>query len=464
MAPADAPPAEARTLGDALKISFRVLRVMFALLLVAFLLSGVFTVDQNEVAVRTAFGRITGGGAGQGLAPGSGPYFRWPSPVGEVVRVPTVERLLRIDQSFVFRPSNPGATLAEAEVQPGPPDPAFGFLLTGDRNIVYARYDVLYRIRPDDVVAFLQKAGPADPAAVSRLEDEARIELLFAHADQLVRAAVEEAVVVDAAGRSIDAFRANRDAEGATQTDTQEAIRSATQRSLDSLEAGIEVTSVTRPEATVPPSVRAAFNALNAALQLQSNFVSQGQAERVSTLTTTAGEAGRALLLAIDAYDVADAAEDAELIDAATVAINTLLAGEPVGPVLTDLAQSFSADDALAARLLAEAEASPGATVGGTAFEVVRRARGEATVLRSRAESLKTRTLNLLPAYEQDPVTIRNRLVLSTLRELLGSEGATVEYLPDTERVTVQVPPDAERQRDAERRRLGLDQQQTGGG
>ncbi|MEM1012282.1 MAG: SPFH domain-containing protein [Planctomycetota bacterium] len=445
-----------RGLGDALKISFVVLRALFALLLVAFFLTGVFTVNQNEIAVRMSFGKITGAGAGEALTPGSGPYFRWPSPVGEVVRVPTTDRLLRIDRSFVFQARNPGAPLAEQEPVPGQQDANFGLLLTGDRNIIYARYDVLYRVRPDDsVIAFLTRAGPEDPAAVERMEGEARLNALFANADVIVRTAVEEAVVADASSRTIDAIRANRSAEGVTQTDTQDAIRAAAQQTLDELDVGIELTSVTRPEATVPPSVRAAFDALNAALQFSATSVSNGEAFRRTTMTTTAGDAAEGLLLAIEAYDFADAAENEELLAAAEEAIERILGGEEVGLVLTTLAASVE-DELLSQRLEAESVANASAVISGTAFEAVRRARTEASTLRRQAESLEERTMKLLPAFRDDPNRVRARLVLSTLRDILGRDEATVEYLPETERLVIQVPADPERARDAERRRLGI--------
>jgi membrane protease subunit HflK len=454
--------AAGRSLGDALAISFKVLRVLFALLLVAFLLSGVFTVNSDEVAVRTAFGRITGGGEGQALQAGSGPYFRWPRPVGEVVRIPTAERELRINNAFAFQTNNLGSVLAEAQFARAPYDPQFGLLLTGDRNIVFARYRVLYQVRPEDAIAFLQNAGPDDLAALASTEDPDN-NLLFARADEIVAAAVEEAIVADTASRDIEAFRSNRAAtadgdDAAAAEASQDTIRAKAQATLDRLGTGLRITNIYRPETTVPPPVRPSFDALNAALQIRSQIVSQSQAARRTTLTSVAGEASSALLLAIDAYDNADAAEDEATRDAAAETIRRILAGEPVAAPLRDLAADLDDDDPLRNLLLAEVERQPNATVSGRAFELISNARTDASTIRREAESLVNRTQSLLAEYERDPARVRARLLLATVRSILGRDSATVEYIPSIGRLNDVIPPDPDRPNEAERRQLGLEQ------
>ena len=431
-----------RSLGDALVISFRVLRVLFALLLVAFLFSGVFTVDSDEVAVRTAFGRITGGGEGEELPGGSGPYFRWPRPVGEVLRIPTVDREIRIDDSFAFPTNNSGTNLAEAELGRGVEGVDYGQLLTGDRNIVYARYRVLYRVREGEAVAFLQNAGPGDLAQLAATEDPGG-DLLFAQADRLVEAAVKEAVVADTASRDINSFRAGRstteegddadDTDNAVQLASQDAIQADAQALLDRLETGIEITSINRPETTVPPPVRGVFDDLNAALQQQSQIINQAQASRRSTLTAAAGDAAPALLLAIDAYDLADSTDDRELRRAADATIERILRGQPVAAPLQDLAAALEPDAPLRPRLLAEVERAPTATVGGSAFETVQTAEGNAVAIGRQARALVNRTQNLLGEYERDPGRVRARLLLTTVRDLLGRPDATVEFIPQSD-------------------------------
>ena len=54
--------AAERSLSEALRISFVILKVIMIALVVAFLVSGFKTVGSNEQALRMAFGRITGTG------------------------------------------------------------------------------------------------------------------------------------------------------------------------------------------------------------------------------------------------------------------------------------------------------------------------------------------------------------------------------------------------------------------
>lgn len=193
------------SLARALAVSFTVLRWVMVLLIAIFLASGFFTVAPDEVAVRTRFGQIIPGPEGEVLYPEGGPYFRWPAPVGQVYRIPTVPRLLRIDESFVFRAARGRqSTRPLIELSQGPRlDPEYdGALLTGDQSIVHARYEVSYQVRPEDAARFVRKVASVadlDNADVSR-------NVVFRLADRLVRNAVEQAVVEDVAGTPLDRF------------------------------------------------------------------------------------------------------------------------------------------------------------------------------------------------------------------------------------------------------------------
>ena len=446
--------AAGRGLSDALAISFRLLRVLFVLLLIAFLLSGVFTVSANEVAVRTSFGRITGGEGGV-LTPEGGPYFRWPRPIGEVYKIPTASREVSVRQAFAFQTRDESEPLGTAFPINAPPDPAYGFLITGDKNIVYARYVVTYRVRPEEAIAFVRNAaGPDNPLDDAGLDDEP--DLLFERAERLIRFAVQKAAVADTACRSIDDFRASRTGdEGGGGGDM---IQTMAQATLDELSLGIEIQSVNRPEYTVPPAVRPAFEALNVALQGRSNLVEQGRAERRAALTAAAGEAAPALLAAIDAYEAADARVRAAEDDAATQsaeqdrqrareAVDALLVGTEVSAAVTPLAESLPEGDPFRARLLEEVEVDPNAVVSGQAFATVARASTEGSSLARQAESLRDRVDALLPDYRADPERLRYRLTLAALQFVMTREDADVEVVRDVERLVVPIPPDPERRR-----------------
>lgn len=196
-----------QSLADALGVSFRVLRWLMLVILVIFLLSGFFTVQADEVAVRTRFGKILPGSDGsEVLTADGGPYFRWPAPVGNVYRVSTSSRELRIDEAFVFeaaKGSNATTPLQELGLTQLQLDPVLdGSLLTADGSLVHARYSVTYRIRPSQAASFL--ANVVGATALTGAERNPQV--VFADADALVRQAVEQAVVADAAQTTLDRF------------------------------------------------------------------------------------------------------------------------------------------------------------------------------------------------------------------------------------------------------------------
>ncbi len=191
------------SLAGALSVSFAVLRIVMILLVIVFLLSGFFTVAPDEVAVRTRFGKIMPGPEGDVLTPEGGPYFRWPAPIGQIYRVPTVTQRLQIDDSFVFRAArNSGMPLNEISQGERLQPEYDGALLTADKSIVHARYEVQYKVLPEDAARFVRHIG-----SVADLQgaDDNRL-LIFREANLLVTNAVEQAIVEDVAGTPLGSF------------------------------------------------------------------------------------------------------------------------------------------------------------------------------------------------------------------------------------------------------------------
>ena len=513
--PADADQFDAanKSLADALALSFLVLRWVFVLLLVVFLFSGVFTVSQNEVAIRTSFGRIVGTEGSEVLTADGGPYFRWPRPIGEVIKVPTAERTVELYDDFVFAIRNradeskrlseltAGATL----------DPAVdGFLVTGDRNIVHARYEVRYVVQPGDAADFVRNAaGPLDPAGFDTLADNP--ELLFERPEALIRRAVKEAIVADVASLDIDSFLRNAratptvpDATPATPDAAPEApdapadagaeadadtavagggeeaaqqeygIRVSAQRVLDAMNAGITINSVQRTDFTPPPYLRNTFEALNTSLQYQQELISQGNQQRTQILTAAAGRAFPAVLAAIDVYDAADRQQQASPDDAgvaadldrADAALRDLLAGEPIGTVLPRLAETLPADDPRRDRLLELAAAAPGDTVSGTAFNVIRAAQTEAVEIEKQTQTELELFERLLPDYRRNPEQFKRQLFFATLREVLANEGLALETVKGRpgDTLRIEVGEDADRRALDEQRQIEQRNRQRAGG
>jgi len=139
--------AGAQALSDALRSSFSIVRFLMAILVTAFVLSGLFTVAPNQVAILLRFGRPVGVGEDQLLKPGL--HWKFPYPIDEVVYVP-------IGETRTVTSSAGWYAMTAAEELAGGKDPATafpslgagvdGYTLTGDGNIVHVRATVNYRI------------------------------------------------------------------------------------------------------------------------------------------------------------------------------------------------------------------------------------------------------------------------------------------------------------------------------
>src|SRR6266542_6883989 len=61
--------ASAQALSEALRSSFTIVKLLMGALVMAFILSGVFTVKPNQVAIKLRLGRVLGVGDSQMLTP-----------------------------------------------------------------------------------------------------------------------------------------------------------------------------------------------------------------------------------------------------------------------------------------------------------------------------------------------------------------------------------------------------------
>ena len=72
-----------KSLADALRVSFLILKVIMAILVILYASTSFYKVKQNEHAVKTRFGKIVE----WNIAPGA--HFRWPYPIEEIVPIRT---------------------------------------------------------------------------------------------------------------------------------------------------------------------------------------------------------------------------------------------------------------------------------------------------------------------------------------------------------------------------------------
>ena len=141
----------AKSLTNALTVSFSILKIIMVILVVLFVLSGVFKVESYEQAIVLRFGKIRGEPVGPGFS------FGFPSPIDEVIKIPVKEaQTLAIDSLWYFQTKE--EKLGGAERQPGKTlKPNIdGYCLTRndslvgeagmDYNIVHSKWVLTYRI------------------------------------------------------------------------------------------------------------------------------------------------------------------------------------------------------------------------------------------------------------------------------------------------------------------------------
>jgi modulator of FtsH protease HflK len=306
-----------KSLGEALKITFRLLQLAIVVLVGLYVLSGGQTVNEAERGVRVVLGRV----ASSDLAPGF--HLSWPEPIGELVKVQTGEQRRELTREFwpSMTESEETAIAGKEGVQSlasggrDSLDPdADGHLLTADGNVAHARWTVTYRRRESDAAINLRNINP---------EFE----------DQIVAAMVRRAIVKAAASVTIDELLKNTpDASirkpGARTVET--IARDAAQEALDKVEAGIQIQQLTLNQRIPPRPVMTAFNQVQSAQSDASKSIEDARQQAQNTLLNVAGQGAEPILRAIDAYETALAAGDDAASRARLAEIDALLQNQTV--------------------------------------------------------------------------------------------------------------------------------------
>src|SRR5438552_2309261 len=144
--------ASAQALSEALRSSFNIVKLLMGALLAAFILSGVFTVKPNQVAIKLRFGRALGVGAGQLLRPGL--HWKLPYPIDDLVYVPVGESHTVTSTAGWYAQTPEEAAAGQKPQALGMLRPGVdGYTLAGDGDILHAKTTLSYRI--SDPVSYM---------------------------------------------------------------------------------------------------------------------------------------------------------------------------------------------------------------------------------------------------------------------------------------------------------------------
>lgn len=293
-----------RSLNDSLRVSFFILKLIMLAMVVIYLCSGIFFVKSGEVAIVLRFGSIVGKTPEEQVVQSGKLHFSLPFPIDQIIRIPTNERQFELMEQFWYTKASKTQTDDEAAMSAGPLNPELqGSLVTGDANIVHARWAVKYEVR--DPVLF------AKSLANARITDS---EKLMLDAENVIRAAAEEGIVFAVSQVSADDMIRRQTAV------VQASAKAHMQATLDKIKSGIAVRDLLVKDTAMPLSVRAAYQQVITAENENADIVAKANKQRAEILGGAAGEAHEALWSLVKQYEIAIEAnnkDDIAKLDAA---------------------------------------------------------------------------------------------------------------------------------------------------
>jgi len=417
-----------QSLSDALRVSFGLLRLVMIVLVVVYLFSGVYQVPEQKEGVVTRFGQIVTDAEGNATKE-RGLHFGWPFPIDNVILVPVNERTIDLARAFVYE--------GEGGTRPLNPDND-GSLITGDANLVHARFNAGYII--SDPVAFLANFG--DPEGVTRERmnvdggdnpyDSFGPGLTGLQlADGLVNNMVEQGIVHTVASQPVEDMIGSR-----LNSDRARAIAQA---KLDELAVGISLTNITMRLPEMPQSVADAYQLVAQAEATRATRINEAESERTKLLGEAAGKAALPvrgqdgqLVELLKEYEIATTLDDtdrlAELDTQLGVVFRTLTVTGPDGEELP---------------------------IGGETATVINTAQIEKSQIAQRLKTEAQTVAELKDAFEQDPELFKQRRWQYVLRNIFSEDsGIELFYAASGQRMLIELNRDPQISRQKERDRL----------
>lgn len=331
--------AAGKSLSEALRISFIILKVIMVVLVIAFLASGFETVGSDERALVLRFGRIRGVGEARLLGPG--PHWIFPYPIDEIVKIKVEKKVnLATDAFWYFQTEQEKLTGQKRPVRPNTPlDPKKdGYCLTrsewrgpveevsdaneqnnaaargglrirynrtdvnapvenvrayngrigssgSDYNIVHSKWQLTYQI--DDPERFFKNILVDDVKP-----DETYFDVATRSVTPLLKDLLESAVVSTMVNYTIDEAISSKESIPAD-------VKKLMQDMLDDINSGIKVVSVYLTDVTWPRQVDDAFLDSIKARNTQEKTVTDARAYAENTISAAAGPVAENLFNAL---------------------------------------------------------------------------------------------------------------------------------------------------------------------
>ena len=427
------PPGEefdpaSQSLADALRRSFRVLKVLMLVLIVLYFLSGWFSVKPNERGIVVRFGKIVTD-AGRPKVYEEGWWWSWPFPIDRWETISTKAR--ELDLAFMLKLTDKEKATGEISKKFNPLSPERDdYVVTGDVNILHVNLKVKYQIT--DVTDYVTHLYPMpDPRATVNSVDYRR------HPEYTVLRNLARDAVIETA-----ASQAALDIRGSRQDAFLYQVASTLNRKLDALAdrgmpLGIHVdenNGVIAPksrngtlEAIMPPrQVQDVFDNVFAAQTNKSVNITKARSEQQALLVYTAGPD---YPLIVDAVD-----QEFDLL----MKISALEAVHGRGsdnPELQGLRSKLKRQRDVTESLLADA--------AGLVRSIIKDAEVKRNQIIKDATGDYNRFKAVLPEYRRDPDIFLSRLKDETYARSLANDKVSKLYVPsELKQYRLKIPPD----------------------
>lgn len=224
---------------------------LLALLVLVYLLSGVYVVAPGEAAVVRRFGAVMSPPQGEGL------HYRlpWPADRVDIVNVGEVRR------------ETVGLTQPEPEHPDHPETPEKLQAITGDTNVIDVELIVQYQVRDPIAYLFNSRYAPY----------------------RLVRDAVRYSVTQLTVTRGVDAILTSE------RQAYQDGIRTEAQKQLDAYNSGLQIVGLSLQKAYPPDEVADAFRDVSSAREDKTRAVNEAQGYANSIIPEARGQAQNVL-------------------------------------------------------------------------------------------------------------------------------------------------------------------------
>lgn len=404
-----------QSLADALRRSFRVLKVLMLVLVVLYFLSGWFGVKPHERGIVVRFGKILEE-AGQPKIYGEGWWWSWPFPIDRCETISVKERELDLAFMLQLTKEEEASRTIKQKFNPLAPE-RDDYVVTGDVNILHVNLKIKYKIA--NVADYVTHLYPMPDPKATVLSSEYRRQPEYT----ILRNLARDAVIETAAGQ------AALDIRGSKQDVFLYAIAKTLNRKLASLAdrgtpLGIHVDEndgVIAPksetgtlEAIMPPrQVQGVFDKVFAAQTNKSVDITKARSEGQRALILTAGPRYQLIADAVD--------KEFELLRQ----ISALEANEGRGAENAEL--KTLRNELNRQREITESQLR---NCKGYVQSIIKNAEVQRDKILKRATGEYDRFIAVLPEYRRDPDIFISRLRDETYARSLANSKVTKFYVP----------------------------------